>query len=97
MQWLSGFDLRLASYEAVKLGVSPSWNPRPKPSQIVSNDFCLISNFARVCLGYFGAILLFGPCGFEFWNKVNVVDLCERVGFQDSEILIFNLEILIFI
>jgi hypothetical protein len=33
--------------------------------------------------------LLFGPCGFEFWNKVNVVDLCERVGFQNSEILIF--------
>jgi hypothetical protein len=31
----------------------------------------------------------FGPCGFEFWNKVNVVDLCERVGFQKSEILIF--------
>jgi hypothetical protein len=41
----------------------------------------LISNFTRVCLGYFGAILLFGPCGFEFWNKVNAIDLCERVGF----------------
>jgi hypothetical protein len=37
-----------------------------KPSQIVSNDFGLISNVTRVCLGYFGAILLFVPCGFEF-------------------------------
>jgi hypothetical protein len=73
----------------VKLGLSPSWNPRTKPSQVMSNDFGLISNFTRVCLGYFGAILLFGPCGFEFRNKMNVVDLCERVGFQNSEILIF--------
>jgi hypothetical protein len=71
------------------LGLSPSCNPRPKSRQIVTNDFGLISNFARVCLGYFCAILLFGPIGFEFWNKVNVVDLCDRVGFQKSEILIF--------
>jgi hypothetical protein len=82
MQCSSGFDLGLARYEEVKLGLSPSWNPRPKSSKIMSN-------FARVCLGYFGAILLFGPSGFEFWNKVNAVDLCERVGFQKSEILIF--------
>jgi hypothetical protein len=40
-------------------------------------------------LGYFGVILLFGPCGFKFWNKVNVVALCEKVGFLKSEILIF--------
>jgi hypothetical protein len=73
----------------VKSGLSPSRNPRPKPSQIMSNDFGLISNFTRACLVYFGAILLFGPCGFEFWNKVNAVDLCERVGFQNSKILIF--------
>jgi hypothetical protein len=89
MQCSSEFYLGLASYEEVKLGLSPSWNPRPKLSQIMSNDFGLISNFARVCLGHFGAILLFGPCGFEFWNKVNAVDLCKRVGFQNSEILIF--------
>jgi hypothetical protein len=54
----------------------------------VSNDFGLISNFTRVCLGYFGAILLLGPCGFEFCNKVNMFDLCEGAGFQKSEILI---------
>jgi hypothetical protein len=89
MQHSSGFDLGLARYEEVTLGLSPSRNPRPKSSQIMSNDFGLISNFVRVCLGYFGAILLFGPCGFEFWNKVNAVDLCEMVGFQKSEILIF--------
>jgi hypothetical protein len=89
MQCSSGFDLGLVSYEEVKLGLLPSWNPRPKQSQIMSYNFGLISNFARVCLENFGAILLFGPCGFEFWNKVNVVDLCKRVGFQNSEILIF--------
>jgi hypothetical protein len=73
----------------VKSGLSPSRNPRPKPIQIMSNDFGLVSNFTRACLGYFGAILLFGPYGFEFWNKVNVVALCEKVGFLKSEILIF--------
>jgi hypothetical protein len=72
----------------VKSGLSPSWNPRPKPSQIMSNNFGLISNSTRVCLGYFGAILLFGPCDFEFWNKVNMFDLCEGAGFQKYEILI---------
>jgi hypothetical protein len=89
MQRSSGFDLGLARYEEVKLGMLPSWNSRPRSSQIVSNDFGLISNFARVCLGYFDTILLFEPCGFEFWNKVDAVDLCERDGFQKSEILIF--------
>jgi hypothetical protein len=77
-------------YEGAKLGLSPNWNPRPKSSQIVSNNFGLISNFSRVGLGYFCTILLFGPFVFEFWNKVNVVDLCERVGFQKYEILILN-------
>jgi hypothetical protein len=73
----------------VKSGLSPNRNPRPQPIQIVSNNFGLISNFTRVCLGYFGTIFLFGPCGFEFWNKVNVVALCEKVGYLKSEILIF--------
>ena len=76
-------------YEEAKLGLPPRCNPRPKSSQIMSNDFGLISNFARVCLGYSCAILLFGPLGFEFWNKVNMVDLSERVGFQKFKILIF--------
>jgi hypothetical protein len=32
-----------------KLGLSLDWNPRLKSSQHVSNSFCLISNFTRVC------------------------------------------------
>jgi hypothetical protein len=45
--------------------VSPS---RQILEQIMSNDFGLISNFTRVCLGYFGATLSIEPFGFEFLN-----------------------------
>jgi hypothetical protein len=41
---------------------------RQNQCQIMSNDFGLISNFTRVCLGNFGATLSIGACGFVFWN-----------------------------
>jgi hypothetical protein len=73
LQHLSGLDLGITRYEEAKLGLSPGWNLRPKSSQIVSNNFGLISNLARVCLRYSCAILLFGPFGFEVWNRLNVI------------------------
>jgi hypothetical protein len=41
----------------------------------VSNDLGLISNFSRVFLGYFGATLIFGLRGFEFWKTGNTSEL----------------------
>jgi hypothetical protein len=48
MQCSSGFDLRLASYEEVKLCLSELSTLRQKPCQVGSNDLGLGSNFSRV-------------------------------------------------
>jgi hypothetical protein len=55
-------------YGGVKSALSELSSPRQSPCQIMSNDFGLISNLTRVCLGYFGATLVFGLCGFELWK-----------------------------
>jgi hypothetical protein len=62
---------------------------RQNPCQIVSNDFGLISNFTRVCLGYFGATLIFGLCGFELWKTENTTNLWEGVKIQILNFLNF--------
>jgi hypothetical protein len=52
----------------VKLVLSDVSALRQISCHIMSNDFCLISNFPRVCLGYFGTTLSIESCGFGFWN-----------------------------
>jgi hypothetical protein len=59
----------------------------------VSNNFRLISKFARVCSWYFDATFIFGFCGFEFWNLENMAELYEEVKIQIFEFSIeFSLE-----
>jgi hypothetical protein len=60
--------VRVKTSWGVKLALSAVSPLRQIPCQIVSNDLGLISNFTRVCLGYFGATLSIEPCGFGFWN-----------------------------
>jgi hypothetical protein len=66
-------------YCGVKPALSALFKPRQNSCQIVSNDFGLISNFVRVFLGYFGATLIFGLCGFEFWKIENTSELWKGV------------------
>jgi hypothetical protein len=56
----------------------------------MSNDFGLISNFTRVFLGYFGATLIFGLYGFEFWKTGNTSELWEGFKIQIFEFLNFS-------
>jgi hypothetical protein len=77
-------------YCGVKIALSALFKPRQNPCQIVSNDFGLISNFAREFLGYFGATLIFGLYGFEFWNTENTSELWEGFKIHFSEFLIFS-------
>jgi hypothetical protein len=76
-------------YGGVKSALYALFKPRQNPCQIVSNDFGLISNFTRVCLGYFGATLIFGLCGLEFWKIGNSSELWEGFKIQISEFLNF--------
>jgi hypothetical protein len=48
MQCSSGFDLGLASYEQVKLGLSDQTCLVENGSQNMSNQLGLLSNFSRV-------------------------------------------------
>jgi hypothetical protein len=66
-------------YDGLKIALSALPKPRQNLCQVVSNDFGLISNFSRVFLGYFGATLIFGLCGFKFWKTRNTSELWERV------------------
>jgi hypothetical protein len=66
----SGDMVWVGRYGGVKSALSALFIPKQNQCQIVSNDFGLISNFTRVCLGYFGATLIFGLCGFEFEIQV---------------------------
>jgi hypothetical protein len=75
MQCSSGFDLWLASYEEVKLGLSDQTCLVENGRQNMSNQLGLLSNFSRVFKGSLGAILLIGPFGFEVWKNVNMLDL----------------------
>jgi hypothetical protein len=61
----------------------------------VSNSFCLISNFARVCSRYFGATFIFGFCIFEFWKTENTAELHEEVKIQFLNFLNFLLRFLL--
>ena len=67
-------------YGGVKIALSALPKPRQNLCQVVSNDLGLISNFSRVFLGYFGATLIFGLYGFEFWKTRNTSELWE--GFK---------------
>jgi hypothetical protein len=79
-------------YGGVKSTLSVLFKPRQNPCQIMSNDFGLISNFTRVCLGYFGATLIFGLCGFEFSKIGKTSELWEAFEIQISE---FSIEALL--
>jgi hypothetical protein len=80
-------------YGGVKSALSALFSLRQNPCQIMSNDFGLISNFTKVFLGYFGATLIFGLCGFELWKTENTSELWEGVKIQISEFSIeFSLE-----
>jgi hypothetical protein len=82
-------------YCGVKIALSALFKPRQNPCQIVSNDFGLISNFTRVFLVYFGATLIFGLYGFEFWKIGNISEPWEGIKIQFSKFLIFFLEALL--
>jgi hypothetical protein len=78
--WMSrGFRLGTGSCNVAKLPVSDSRVPRSNYAKIVSNDFCLSSNFTRACSRKFGTTLIFGLFGFEFWKTGNTFDL-EKKG-----------------
>jgi hypothetical protein len=62
-------------YGGVKSVMSALFKPRQNPCQIVPNDFGLVSSITRVFVGYFGATLIFGLCGFEFGNTENTSEL----------------------
>jgi hypothetical protein len=68
MQVLSVDVVWVKRYWGVKLAISAVTAQRQILGQIISNNFGLISNFTRVCLGFFGTTLSIGPFGFEFWN-----------------------------
>jgi hypothetical protein len=72
-------------YGGVKSALSAMFKPRQNSCQIVSNDFGLLSNFTRVCLGYFGTTLIFVLCGFELWKTENISELWNGVKIQISE------------
>ena len=76
-------------YGGLKIALSALPKPRQNLCQVVSNDLGLISNFSRVFLGYFGATLIFGLCGFEFWKIENSFELWKGVKIQISEFLNF--------
>jgi hypothetical protein len=65
-------------YDGLKITLSALSKPRQNLCQVVSNDFGLFSNFSRVFIGYFGATLIFGLYGFEFWKTDNTSELWER-------------------
>ena len=67
--------VRFERYCGVKLALSELSRLRQKLCQVMSNDFGLGSNFSRVFYRSLGAILLFGPHGFEVWKKANMFDL----------------------
>jgi hypothetical protein len=46
-----------------------------------------------VCLGYFGATLIFGFCEFELWKLENTSELWEGVRIQISEFSEFSMEL----
>jgi hypothetical protein len=79
-------------YGGVKSALSALFSPRQNPCQIMSNDFSLISNFTRVCLGYFGATLIFGFCGFKLWKIGNTSELWEGFRIQISKFSEFSME-----
>jgi hypothetical protein len=68
----------LRRYCGVKIAVSALFKLRQNLCQIVSNNFGLISSFTIVFLGYFGATLIFGLHGFEFWKTGNTSELWEK-------------------
>jgi hypothetical protein len=62
-------------YGGLKIALSALSKPRQNRCHVMSNDLCLVSNFSRVFLGYFGATLVFGHRGFEFWKIGNTSEL----------------------
>jgi hypothetical protein len=72
---LRGFRLGTESCSVTKVPVSDSRVLRTNCAKIMSNGFCLSSNFTRACSRKFGAILIFGLFGFEFWKTGNTFEL----------------------
>jgi hypothetical protein len=66
-------------YDGLKIALSALSKPRQNICQVVLNDFGWLSNFSRVFIWYFGATLIFGLYGFEFWKTGNTSKLWERV------------------
>jgi hypothetical protein len=88
---LRSFRLGTGSCNVAKLPVSDSRVPRTNCAKIVSNGFCLSSNFTRACSRKFGATFIFGLYGFEFWKTGNTSELGK--GFWNSEFWFLNFPI----
>jgi hypothetical protein len=74
---LRGFRLGTESCSVTKLLVSDSRVPRTNCAKIMSNGFCLSLDFTRACSRKFGATLIFGLFGFEFWKTGNTFELVK--------------------
>jgi hypothetical protein len=80
--WMSCcFRPGTGSCNVAKLPVSDSRVPRLNCAKIMSNGFCLSSNFTRACSRKLGTTLIFGLFGFEFWKIGNTFDL-EKKGLK---------------
>jgi hypothetical protein len=76
-------------YGGVKSALSALFKPRQNPCQFMSNNFGLISNFTRVCLGYFGATLIFGFVNSCFGKQRTHLNFGKRLKFRFLNFLIF--------
>jgi hypothetical protein len=72
---LHGFRLGTGNCNVAKLPVSDNRVLRSNCAKIMSNGFCLSSNFTRACSRKFGATLIFGLFGLEFWKIGNTSEL----------------------
>jgi hypothetical protein len=74
---LRGFRLGTESCSVTNVPVSDSQVPTTNYAKIMSNGFCLSSNFTRACSRKFGATFIFGFFGFEFWKIGNTFELVK--------------------
>jgi hypothetical protein len=69
---LRDFRLGIGSCNVAKSQVSDIRVPRTNCAKIMSNGFCLSSNFTRACSRKFGATYIFGLYRFTFWKIGNI-------------------------
>jgi hypothetical protein len=76
-------------YCGVKIALSALFKPRQNLCQIMSNDFGLVSNLARVFLGYFGATLIFGLKDSSFGKQGTHLNFGNGLKFRFLNFWIF--------